>query len=453
MKVKKFRGESFQDAIAQVKRELGNDAIIMGTETKREPGKYGLYNKTVIEVTAAAETYDSPPAPSGNFRAVVDEDDANSFGVTSRTSFGSAGLSSIVKPFSRKARLTTPPPQTASQTGEAAVRAEPQAAEIDVAQVISPIQEDLTEIRSILADNIASQRQWNASNQVRYKEEINQLREELIGMRRKMDDLVTTAPSVGTVNLPDVLARYHEHLRKHGLNESVSRVVLGKINTKGQVTESIVKGELSRTLPESQRIDMDTTSGPKVVALVGPTGVGKTTTIAKLASLWSIREKKRVAIVSSDTYRIGAYAQIKTFADIMKVPCVNVTQLDQLDAVLEKLKDRDLIFIDTYGCSPSDSKRLGELRDAITNSRFEIEPHLVLSATTSSRDLVDITSHFSGLSPKRLIFTKLDETRYYGGIYETVYRSQLGMSYVGIGQNVPDDVGFMSREQLSGLLI
>ena len=190
----------------------------------------------------------------------------------------------------------------------------------------------------------------------------------------------------------------------------------------------------------------------RIIALVGPTGVGKTTTIAKLAAKFSILEKKKVALVTVDTYRVAAVEQLKTYADLLAVPMETASTPKQLQEALLKYEDNDLILVDTAGRSPLDEIAMAELKSFLGICP-EIEIFLVLCATTKQTDLWEIIARFSHLPIKQLIFTKLDETLRYGVILNVVSGVRKGLVYVTTGQDVPDDIEVADPIKLAQLIL
>jgi len=194
----------------------------------------------------------------------------------------------------------------------------------------------------------------------------------------------------------------------------------------------------------------DKKTGTMLMALVGATGVGKTTTAAKLAAWYTLRQGMRVALLSMDCYRIGATDQLRTYAQIMRLPCEIVLRQQDLAKALARHRDKDIVIIDTAGKSPYDEAHIQELRHWFAPCPG-IEPHLVLSATTKKEDLQAIISSYGALSASSLILTKLDETRAYAALCQQVVTSSLPVSYLSTGQRVPEDFLVASKDFLDAL--
>jgi flagellar biosynthesis protein FlhF len=190
----------------------------------------------------------------------------------------------------------------------------------------------------------------------------------------------------------------------------------------------------------------------RVIALVGPTGVGKTTTIAKLAAFGALQAKAGVALITLDTYRIAAVEQLKTYAKIMEIPLHVALNVNELRQAIQFHQDKGLILIDSAGHGQHDEQGMENLRDML-GGQNDIETHLVLSATTKSSDLTDIVARFEALSPKYLVFTKLDETSSYGSLFNQIVRTKKPVSFLTMGQNVPEDFEFATKDLLAGLFL
>ena len=189
--------------------------------------------------------------------------------------------------------------------------------------------------------------------------------------------------------------------------------------------------------------------GPRVVFFIGPTGVGKTTTIAKIASSYSLNEKKKVALLTTDTYRIAATDQLRTYAGILAVPFRVIYEPDELQKAIEDFKDCDYIFVDSAGHSHRNEELLKKQKDFLeTASGIPHQIFLVLSATTKYRDLKKIADNYREISEYQMIFTKLDETGEYGNLYNMKCESGAPIAYITCGQNVPDDIETFNAQKI-----
>jgi len=177
----------------------------------------------------------------------------------------------------------------------------------------------------------------------------------------------------------------------------------------------------------------------RLVFMIGPTGVGKTTTIAKLAANMTFLDSKKVALITIDTYRVAAADQLRTFADIMDIPLSVVFSDAEMKEAIDKYREFDIIFVDTAGCSPFNQEQLVDLERFVKAAQPD-DTILVLSVTTDSDELLNICHHFASVGVDKLIFTKLDEATSYGQMLNVVYEVRKPIAYVTTGQNVPDDI-------------
>lgn len=190
----------------------------------------------------------------------------------------------------------------------------------------------------------------------------------------------------------------------------------------------------------------------KVHAFIGPTGVGKTTTIAKLAAIKSLKANKKVGVITIDTYRIGAVEQLKIYADILGLPFEVINRVNDISKSIERLKDCDYIFVDTTGRSLKNIMQISELKLYLDRIKPDMV-HLVISMTTKYNDMVQILNGFRPLGYDSVILTKFDETTTYGSIINLAYNSKVPISYITVGQNVPDDIEEATKEKLIDLVI
>ncbi len=191
---------------------------------------------------------------------------------------------------------------------------------------------------------------------------------------------------------------------------------------------------------------------PHAAAFVGPTGVGKTTTIAKLAAELKFKRKRSVGLISIDSYRMGAFEQLKSYASIMGIMCVPAFSREDLVKALERMRHMDIVLIDTAGHSHSDTARMEEVAQVLDGD-FKVSVHLVLSMTTGFIDMKTAASAFSALNPESYVFTKLDEARRCGKILDQVGDLRLPISLVTNGQRVPEDLIVPKPQDLLGLML
>jgi flagellar biosynthesis protein FlhF len=214
-----------------------------------------------------------------------------------------------------------------------------------------------------------------------------------------------------------------------------------------QALQQTIAGQVKTSGPLLSREDRK-----KTVILVGPTGVGKTTTIAKLAAHYRQHERRSVALITLDTYRIAAVEQLRMYADLIGVTTdVALTRGDAVRCIARR-HDADLILVDTAGRSPGDRAGMTEVHDLLSLNH-PVEVHLVLSATTRERDLMQYTNHYRGIPFNRLLFTKLDETTGVGGAFDLMRKTGVPLSYFSVGQRVPEDLEVARPERLAELLL
>jgi flagellar biosynthesis protein FlhF len=386
MKLKTFQARTMAKALAQVKRHLGRDAVILHTRTFTKGGLFGWGGHPMVEITAARHTSGVPVYdPAGRTSGKPASQDAKADGAAS-----SMAPTAAANPTSDNAELTA----------------------------------EVGALKSLVHQLVRETRRWRAPS----------LPEGLFDAYLRLVQ--------GRVS--DELARQLVSEVARELGESEVRDPVAVRRRLAQYLESM--------LPTGGPIQLAPGPGPTVIALVGPTGVGKTTTIAKLAANSHLRQHRKVGLITVDTYRIAAVEQLRTYAQIINVPLEVVLTPAQLAAALERLSDRDLILIDTAGRSQNDPLRMNELRCYLEQAKPH-EIHLVLASTASQRVVDQVLERFGHLGVDRVIFTKLDEAVGFGVILTSLQKAGARLSYVTTGQDVPDDIEVGQVTRLAELML
>ena len=260
-------------------------------------------------------------------------------------------------------------------------------------------------------------------------------------------------------DLPEELFRLYTDLIDLDLNEELAREFVDRVRSNVSAAELpdpvLLRARVARLIEEDITVTGPIAVEPgrrRVAALVGPTGVGKTTTIAKLAANYRLREKRQVGLITVDTYRIAAVEQLRTYAEIIDLPMQVVSTPREMRQAVRRLGDLDLILIDTAGRSPKDEVKLQELK-AFLHEASADEVHLVLSVVAGRRTLEETAERFAEVGTTALVLTKLDESPTLGAVLPLLRRSRLPLSYLTDGQNVPDDIAVADPRQLARLIL
>lgn len=281
---------------------------------------------------------------------------------------------------------------------------------------------------------------------------LDQLESEIQTLKAMIAQLAQQGVALVQQNAPTSPTQSHwiSLLQEAEVEESVARALLGSVAPQ-DLSESVIRSLIAQRLTTSGPITLRE-GQPKVVIVVGPTGVGKTTTIAKLSAQYALLQKRQVGIITLDTYRIAAVEQLRTYSQIIGVPIRVVYSSTEMPAAVKEFQQMDLIFVDTAGRSQRNSMQISELKACCELIR-DCEVHLVLSATTKTRDLYDIVERFSVMPLHHLIWTKLDESTTFGNILNVAVKYPLPISYVTMGQRVPEDVEVAEANKLASLIV
>lgn len=262
-----------------------------------------------------------------------------------------------------------------------------------------------------------------------------------------------------THDLPEELFHLYTDLIDAELSEDVARELIERLRSETTTDDLLDPALLEARLTRMVEREI-TVSGPiqvasgqrRLVALVGPTGVGKTTTIAKLAANYRLREKNRVGLITVDTYRIAAVEQLQTYADIIDLPMKVVSTPGEMREALAEMADLDLVLLDTAGRSPKDEVKIQELKSFLAESRAD-EVHLVLSSVAGASALQSTAERFAQAGTTHLLLTKLDEAASLGNLVPLLRTSRLPISYLTNGQNVPDDIDAAEPRTLARMIL
>ncbi len=393
MKVKTYKTESLEEGLENIKRDLGHEALILSTRSVKVRPPYGLFKKASWEITAAlddrAQEQTAAPAPRPQ-AAVRDR----------RQSEPVASMAATERRYSGAAAAVAPAPERQKVIVQRDARMD------DIIGEISDLKKSL---RS-LSQALPSKSQDFGGG----------LFAEMVtsGISHELaDHLITTA-------------------------------------AKGKPTPSELRDRVRRLLSDQLVVapPAELSAKARIVSVfVGPTGVGKTTTIAKIAGHASIRLKKKVALISTDMFRVGGQEQLSRFGELLGIPAYGCADISTLKSLVASLDDRDLVLIDTAGSSPSDLARLSKLENVISSADAKV--HLVMTSTTRSEDIAKIVSRFGRFSPASAIITKIDETDAKGSFVGDLLRNELVVSYLTNGQRVPEDLLIPSAPELARFVL
>lgn len=288
--------------------------------------------------------------------------------------------------------------------------------------------------------------------------ELRSLQEEISSMKGLVGQLVRRVEAPSEVaGYSEALRQLFSHLVSRGVTDDLAAQIVGEAandkpaeEVNEETAERAVRNRLMRRLGTVRPIE----ASPRrqVVALVGPTGVGKTTTLAKLAAQFALGQKKSVALVTADTYRIAAVEQLRTYGEIIGVPVEVVFTPQELRLALGRHEHRDFVFVDTAGRSHRNAMQMSELKGLMDIAQAD-EVHLVLSLTTSLQDARQAMESFRSVGYNRLLMTKLDENSCPGQILNFTVAAGQPLSYITTGQNVPDDMELADAAKLVGVIL
>jgi len=407
MKYKTYEAVTLQQAILKMTIDLGKDALLVSHRNIRKGGIFGLFGKKMVEITAAVPMKYPPTPPT------------------------------LPKTSQVRTGLSTPP---SSQQA------------IHSTSTLTPSQPSVYYSSPKLVPPLHIAKEPDLATSVH---------KELQEIKTKVESILNEGKGKKPASkYPGKSGELYIRLLQNEVDEELSEKLIKRVIAESPggllEDEEFMEGRLRTHITSMIKISgpVQLVDGvPKIICLVGPTGIGKTTTLAKLAADFAFEKRKKVAIITVDTYRIAAVEQLKAYADILNLPLEVVFSPSEFKGAIDKYSNYNLILIDTAGRSQRNSIQLLELKSFIDSAGYPLEIYLLLSATTKDKELIDIVENFRKVSFHKVIFTKLDETVTFGSILNISAQIPQGISYVTTGQNVPEDIEEANANKLAKLVI
>lgn len=437
MTINKFQGKTEEEALEKAKSEMGQGIVIMNVKVVKPKGLFGFLKTPYYEVTAAMEDKEQvmTAPPEARIHRSID--------------------------LAADEQIDLPKPGAAQPS---AVR--------QVVSPVEPISEAARAVGDILNAHAAQEKQKAESAKTATVTDTEVIEERLENLQQFLEKKLTDdASSKGSgKDMETVISEDEERVRifrmlyQTLLDNEMDEVYINqllddvmKVARRGSSMDFILSHVYQKMILKFGNPHVITVKGkgPQIAFFIGPTGVGKTTTIAKVASKFKVEQGKKVAFLTADTYRISATEQLRTYANILDAPLTVLYAPEELPAAVSKLADYDLIFVDTAGFSHKNEAQREDTKKLLQmlGGNYQTIVYLVLSATTKYRDLKEICDMYRSISDYSLIFTKLDETSAYGNLLNIKLYADADISYMTNGQNVPDDIEvFQSQEIVKKLL-
>ncbi|MBQ3030297.1 MAG: flagellar biosynthesis protein FlhF [Agathobacter sp.] len=414
MTINKFQGKTKEEAIEKAKAEFGPNAVIMNVKEVKPKGFFGIFASSTYEVTAAIE-------------------EKESF-VTSVNAMSSVGKPRENISLAADEEIAIPQPMRTPAREEVRMK--------------EPSKNNT--FPSISETTVAG----DEMDKKQFKDRLDDLSERL---EQKLSTIPQNDGIKNTANSEEMnfVRMIYSTLLKNDVHERYVNQILDEVEKfirPGNNVDLILPNIYQKLVLKFGQPKTIELAGkkPNVVFFIGPTGVGKTTTIAKIASKYKVEYNRKVAFITADTYRIAATEQLRVYANILDAPMSIVYSVEEINEAIEKYMDYDLIFVDTAGFSHKNEQQRTDMKKLLdgVNEEYRKEVYLVLSATTKYNDLMDIVDIYREISDYKLIFTKLDETSSYGNLLNIKLYADADLSYVTNGQNVPDDIEVFDTQKI-----
>ncbi len=411
MKVKRFIGNDLSEAMIRVKNELGRDAVILHTRKIKKKGIAGWFGAKLVEVVAAIEEPEglAPVASKSHEQEVQD------------------ALEAIRQISEQK------------QSQKAIVKEEPAPASDALSGEVDALKKMVKQIMERLEQSEAQ------------SENPHEIHEVHVVSHQEPEKVYSEvhAPEAEPLCLSDDIKAV---LRDKELADHTIDFILNAIGSDREINSiEAVEPAIRNMLGQPYTIESGDKS-QKVYMFVGPTGVGKTTTLAKLAARLSLVENRSVGLITADTFRIAAVEQLRTYSEILGIPLTVIYEAEEIREALNKYKDKDFVLVDTAGRSHKSEELRNDLDNLLKHLKNP-EIFLVISLTTGYKDIISILSSYDFLKDYKLLFTKLDEASSLGNILNVKAHTGKPLSYFAIGQSVPDDIEIADVDKIVNFIV
>ena len=440
MTINKYTGKTEEEAMSKVREELGNAAVIMNVKVIKPRGLGSFFKSSTYEVTAAVED-DGFSKEALDFATPSQNNNETTSGEEKSSTFDAVADDALIlkDAFSAVNEVLEKQEEEAMTTTQ--VEFEPLSGSAPRAKLIEP----------------------TYSKPVFVKPATTEKQEEIVPDTKAPVEMPVEAIQGDKLSIDNdnhvFVKMLYNVLLDNEVQEKYINQVLDDMDKVLQTSHSL--DNLLSSVYQKMVLKLGTPTTiapgdkrPKVIYFIGPTGVGKTTTIAKIASKFKVEEGKKVGLITADTFRMAAANQLQTYANILGVPLNVIYSADELlDTVKRQIRenqDLDVILVDTIGFSHKNQDQKNDTKKLVSalGDFYDSEVYLVLSATTKHKDLIDIADAYMEFTKFNLIFTKLDETKCLGNIFNLKQYTGASLSYITTGQNVPDDIEIVNAQKL-----
>ncbi len=477
MQVKKFEAPTMAEALKLIKAELGPEAIILTTKQNRKG--FGLLSKASVEVTAAiSEKAFAKKKVTDRLIPLVHKEVFNKLPASTQQkvydNFGEYVVNRKIENAQRQGKIPMPPAATkpeikqappAGATSEGYTRgsAKPILRKPEPRRYVD-ISDDEVPMPRQNSTSSGGGLEMLSTREMSLQEDVKKLKTMIEEIKSEQTALSDSKAAENST--PDLFEEF-QHLMRNGIDKKYASKLIKQasfdLDASDKLNQEKICDMLAIELMNQVKVDdpfdfntkNQTTANTKykaVVALVGPTGVGKTTTLAKLASHAILHKNLKVGLINVDSYKVAAVDQLATYAKILNVPFRSATNPMELDRALAEFKPLDLVLIDTSGRSQKDSESLAQMH-SLLKSIPNLKSMLIMSVTTRDQELYDVVNRFKMFDPSGLIFSKLDESATFGCIYNIAQKTNLPLTYFTVGQRVPEDIELASRERIAALIL